>query len=66
MPTISRDYDRLQIDNWLCPPLNASFDLQGQYSSYLSKIGMISVTACNNYTNFNKVQSVCATPGEIT
>lgn len=54
------------MDNWLCPPINTTFNLQGQYSSDLSNIGMITVTACNNYSNINNVQSVCATPDEIT
>ncbi len=30
---IKNSYDKVNAKNWLCPPLNYTFDLQGKYTS---------------------------------
>ena len=36
-PSIQKDFYRLNIDKWLCLPLNHQFEIKGKYSSVQSQ-----------------------------
>jgi len=48
--------------NWLCLPLNVDFNIQGKYSSDKSMTLQVSVLACDNNTDPNRL---CADQAEI-
>jgi hypothetical protein len=45
---IARTASTLHIENWLCPPLNYSFSLQGKYTSPNMQLIEIRVNKCND------------------
>ncbi len=62
-PTIQAKFDKLQMNKWLCPPLDFNFTIKGSLSSSSASLFMIAATECSNYSNTNT--SVCASSKEI-
>ncbi len=45
-PSMSKTYDKLNIDSYLCQPQGIALELQGKYSSDIFKYYKIGVRAC--------------------
>ena len=50
-PSISTDFDELEMSKWICPPLDKKFGLSGGWTSRSSESLSIKVVACSNTTN---------------
>lgn len=61
-PRLQSRYDELNVDYWLCLPLNNTFEIYGKYASVTSKTLDISVRKCTNSSNFTYP---CASEAEI-
>lgn len=47
---IKGSYNKIQMNQWLCPDVNTSLPLQGKFTSDFFKYSKISVSACTNLT----------------
>ena len=47
-------YQKMKLQQWLCPPQNTTLPLQGKYSSDLFKYSRIIITHCTNTTASNR------------
>ena len=45
---IKARYNQLGAHNWLCPPKDYNFTLQGKYTSEISQAILLNVGKCNN------------------
>jgi hypothetical protein len=61
-PEISKDYNKLSMSSWLCPPVNTSFPLSGKYSSDVFNYINISVNPCLQYLDYSRE---CATNEQV-
>jgi len=59
---VLKSFDKLQISYWLCPPIGASYDIYGKYTSDKSQQLGLEVYPCDNATEPSRP---CATPAEI-
>jgi hypothetical protein len=50
-PNIESKFDFLGMSNWLCPPLNSSYEIQGKYSSSINKYLGVEILPCLNVSN---------------
>ena len=51
--SITNSYSNLNFQEWLCPPLNYTVEMQGKYTSNLFKFSEIKIGACTaNNSNF--------------
>jgi hypothetical protein len=63
MPDLLKNFDKLQVGGWLCPPIGAQYDIMGKYTSDLYKQLVFTVAPCNNATDPNRP---CASPEAIS
>lgn len=50
-PSVLKNFDKLQMPYWMCPPIGASYDLFGKYSADHYQIVGLEVYPCNNATD---------------
>ena len=61
-PAVQQAYDRLAVSTWLCVPLDQEYDIQGKYSSEVSKSIEVSISKCTNSSDY---ATPCATETQI-
>jgi hypothetical protein len=62
MPDVVKNFDKLQMSGWLCPPIGAEYEIFGKYTSDFYKQIIFTVSPCNNATDPNRP---CASQAEI-
>jgi hypothetical protein len=62
-PDIAADFDRLSMRNWLCPPIGAVMEFNGDYTSNIYQYVNISVNPCLQFLN---PYQPCASADELT